>query len=959
MPGFVVGAALAGIFGGSAIAGGIITLGFSLKAFASALILGGISHAMQKKPQGPSFSGGAASQGRLITTRQPIAPWQIVFGECRVGGVLTFRYISSDKTYWHMVLTLAGHPCKAVDRVYIGNEEVPLDESGGAIGKYENRVRVKISLGDELGQPFPDLVSESNGRWSNSHRQSGCTKVWVRLHADLEKFPAGVPNFSFQVRGALVYDHRTGVTDWTNNAALLLSHYLTEPTIGFGADFDDEIHQDDLTAAANACDESVPVGADRYAHFTVDASANLVTITPGSKTRWMTPRTGQGVRVQAVGTSALPNNLSAGVTYYVVTAGNENGEFKLAASLADARRGTIISLSSGSGTLRIDLYDEPRYTVNGAFLVAETPKDVILRINAAMAGSAVNLGDRWHINAGVYHVPTITLDESDLAGASQVQAHVPLRESANAIKGIFTNPAAYWQPDDFPPITSDAYLEQDGGERRWKDIDVSAFVTSVTQAQRLAKIDLLRMRQALTESATFKMTGWAAVPGRSVARTDAQYGWSAKAFEVQDTELSVVDDDEGNPTLAVRHLLRETAAAVYDWSTDEEGDVDDAPNTNLPDPGAITAPGVPSVIETLYETSGSAGLKSKLTVSWAAPADAFVAQYQLEWKADNDTTWTVIANTAGRSFEILDVTPGVYDIRVKAIGTVGNSSDYAQATVEARGTTEPPTDVTGFTVIASSGFAFASWDLHPALDVRIGGRIEIRHEAVTSGAAWNNGVVMKSFDGNAVTGPLPLVTGTYMAKAVDSADPVEHYSEGAVSFVLTEGMVTGFTTVDTLTEAPTFSGTKVNCAVVSSTLRLSSGVLFDSASGNFDDAAGNFDAFGGQETSGTYTFGPLDLATVAVRRFEADIAMTGFDNGEYFDAAQGNFDAADGLFDGDDAAINDALVVLHARLTDDDPGGSPTWGEWFQFHVADLNCRAAQFRLDLSVSTPAHNVAIS
>src|SRR5262249_24605254 len=151
------------------------------------------------------------------------------------------------------------------------------------------------------------------------------------------------------------------------------------------------------------------------------------------------------------------------------------------------------------------------------------------------------------------------------------------------------------------------------------------------------------------------------------------------------------------------------------------------------------------------------------------------------------------------------------------------------------------------------------------------------------------------------------------------------YSGEAAVFVATEGMVTGFTTLHTLTEAPTFSGTKVSCAVVSSELRLSSGILFDSASGNFDDATGDFDAFGGQEISGTYTFGPMDFGSVLTLRVEADIAFDAFDNADVFDAHQGDFDDADGLFDGDETAINDAMVRLYARLTDDDPAGTPTW----------------------------------
>jgi hypothetical protein len=239
------------------------------------------------------------------------------------------------------------------------------------------------------------------------------------------------------------------------------------------------------------------------------------------------------------------------------------------------------------------------------------------------------------------------------------------------------------------------------------------------------------------------------------------------------------------------------------------------------------------------------------------------------------------------------------------------------------------------------------------LDVRIGGRIVIRHAPATTGAAWENGIIIEEFNGDAVTGSVPLMTGTYMAKALDSSG---NYSTTAASFVATEGMVTGWTTVATSTQQAAFTGAKTNTAVVGGALQLDSASTIDSMATPIDDWT-FIDALGGISGTGSYAFSAtVDLATVATRRFEADIAATSFDAADLIDSKTDPIDEW-GPIDGD--AINDCDVTLYAAITDDDPAGSPTWSSWMPFFVADFTCRAAKFKLDLASGSATHNIAVS
>jgi len=165
MAAFIAAAVIAGAVSGLSItAAGIAWAGFGWAAFASSLVLGGLSRAMQKKPQQQQAT--ISSQDRLLNIRQPISSWQVVVGQAKVGGTITFvEVVSRDgsNNVLNLVITLSGQVCEEIGDIYFGDELVPLDADGYATGRYAGYVLVKKSLGDEAGQPFWELA---NG-WSD------------------------------------------------------------------------------------------------------------------------------------------------------------------------------------------------------------------------------------------------------------------------------------------------------------------------------------------------------------------------------------------------------------------------------------------------------------------------------------------------------------------------------------------------------------------------------------------------------------------------------------------------------------------------------------------------------------------------------------------------------------------------------------------------------------------------
>ncbi len=330
--------------------------------------------------------------------------------------------------------------------------------------------------------------------------------------------------------------------------------------------------------------------------------------------------------------------------------------------------------------------------------------------------------------------------------------------------------------------------------------------------------------------------------------------------------------------------------------------------------------------ESLY-LSGLSTVSVKGAISWQTVPGAI--SYVVVYQRENQNA-VILNNILNNSIDIQPMAEGPYTISVFSVNELGRRSQANTIAITVSGKTLPPVSVTGFSITKVSGIAFAAWQLHPDLDVQVGGSIVVRHSPLTTGATWENGIILESFAGNSNSGFLPLITGTYMAKAIDSSG---NWSETIVSFVATEGLVTGFTTVGTVTEDPTFLGTKTNTTVVSSTLRLN-GTL-----------------------TGSYEFNTvMDLTTVATRRFEADISAVSFDLGQAVDSLTDLVDSWDFI---DGSSVDDCDATLYIATTNDNPAGSPVWSAWVPFFVSDFTCRAAKFKIDLVSQTLNHNIAIS
>ena len=701
---------------GSIIVGTLISISLSL--LASKLL---------PKPKAPRFQGLTESQELTRTIRQAAAPARVVYGEQRVGGVYVYLESTNSNQYHHLVVYLCEGEIDAISTVYFDDRPVydeDLDDAGYAIaGHFKNKVRIKKYLGTADQEADPDLVAEV-GDITNTFRGANRAYLYIRLEDDRNLFPRILPdNITAWVRGRKVYNPDKGYSAWTNNPSWCLRDYLINTRFGVSAD-ETKIEEAFFSEAAGVCDQFVTTLSDSYQVDTVD---------PSDDTLWLNElllpfQTGD--RVQLTTTGTLPDGLFTGTNYYVVRVNEAEGlmdggsiahpKLRLADSYDLARNDFVppdpiepegdVTIpqtwrsfgDAGTGVITITKMGEPRYTCNGAFSTDQRIVDVIRDLRSSMGGRLVKAGGLWRPYAAAWRDVIVDLNDDDIREI-QVQTRHSLRERFSAVRGTYRNPINYSQLSDYPVITNSTYDADDGGERRFADLPLP-FTTRSNTAQRLANVELRRHRQEITVELTTTLKALQVQAGNNVSLTIDRYGWSAKEFEVDEYALVIEPDDNDNPVINIKLVLRETAQENFDFvAADEELRVDPAPNTNLATIFNVSPP------SDVNFQSGDAGLTrqadgtilSGLLISWTNTAtDRLNSSYEIQYKLATATDYRVVLVPASVTEHL--ITPleegEIYDVQIRGINVAGTVSDWVTAQVEILGKTAPPPDVDVFTV---------------------------------------------------------------------------------------------------------------------------------------------------------------------------------------------------------------------------------------------------------------------
>ena len=343
-----------------------------------------------------------------------------------------------------------------------------------------------------------------------------------------------------------------------------------------------------------------------------------------------------------------------------------------------------------------------------------------------------------------------------------------------------------------------------------------------------------------------------------------------------------------------------------------------------------------SATEFLYEEGGL--VKTGVDITWTSPvlnvAD-FVVRYRL-----NDNNFERIT-TESPSTQVKGLKSGTLELQITARSFIGKSGPVTRQIFALAGKTAIPGNVQNLTLEPLNyNSARLRWDETVDLDVKVSGKVHIRHSNLTDGTAtWSNSTdVIASVAGSATEAIVPLLEGAYLVKFEDDGG---RKSETEASIVVDQPVAQTFYGVATQREdqlSTPFSGTKTNTTYDSSYDAL----ILTSA--------------GITAGTGEYAFAStLDLEDVYSLDLERVLVARGFYPSDTIDDRTANIDTWD---DFDGGVVDFVNAEVYVRKTDDDPSGTPTYSAWQPLVNGLLKARAFQFKAVLTSVDPAQNIQV-
>jgi hypothetical protein len=331
---------------------------------------------------------------------------------------------------------------------------------------------------------------------------------------------------------------------------------------------------------------------------------------------------------------------------------------------------------------------EQRYTCNTFFMLNQARGSILQSMLTSCAGRISYQGGQYSIFPGAWVAPTLSLTDADLVGGIEWHPRFGIRDTCNAVKGVYVSPENNYEQGDIPYYAEDAlhgyvsdqWLAEDNGERIFKEATFLCTDSSAT-AQRLAKIALLRTRFQGRGTIRCSLKAYQCVALDVVQLTHPRYTWVNKPFEVLSSRF--VPDKSG--TLTVELDIAETDSSIYDWSITEQLTpqgwaqpqsvgtlVADPPN----DVSCYSGPGetVDGIVyPSTINTTASGIAYNSIYVRWDEIYDTNIVEgghVEVQWQPNGASYWNALTNIAptATSIFIPGVTDGAeYNVQVRTV----------------------------------------------------------------------------------------------------------------------------------------------------------------------------------------------------------------------------------------------------------------------------------------------------
>lgn len=740
---------------------------------------------------------------------------------------------------------------------------------------------------------------------------------------------------------------------YLNDEAVVFDNdvYAHEGTVTSPAKYDDKVRikihtgEDDQAADADLISESANWGVNHkasgiaylYCRFEFDAD-----VFPNGVPQ--VTALIRGKKVPQVNSATVPTyhaNSARCLADYLIYSGIATYEeidhdlFEAAADICSQQ----VTLAGGG--------NEQRYECNGTFTTDLAPKDVISSILSSMGGMLWYSQGKWKMKAAAFTNPVLNLDENDLRSTLSIQTRNSRRDGFNKIVGTFRGEQSNWQTTNYPPITSEIFLNVDNNQENTVELNLP-FTSSSSMAQRIAKIALYRNREQISVSAVYGLRALQLTVGDIVRLKNLRLGFKdpddsslGKLFEVVDWSFGL----NSEMSLQCNMVLQEISSGIFDWDADET--LFETNNTTLPSPFFVPTLGVTLSQELRIVNEHVVNV---LNVSTTASSNEIsqVDKVEVEYKEQSETDYKALGTGKLGVFEILDLEEGGYDVRARAINSLGVKGTYTTAFKEFAPEADPPSDVTNFSFSISSGTLFLKWTAVSDLDLSY---YQVKHNYLTSGATWGNStsdpVGIEKIARPATSAAMPALSGTYLIKAYDKTGKE---SSNAASFVITQSQLPSLDITTTITENPDFDGIGSNFTVYTAA--------------NPDELRMN--NFSSSGASAFYEFdSKVDLTIVRTATVSSEVVFTRHQSTTLWDAIPQNWDTWPENFDNwtdADVGFNDNIVSVKVAVTNDPPNQifpAPSWSAYTEANGSQLVGRGFKFKAELSNTNPNVTPSIS
>lgn len=632
----------------------------------------------------------ASAKDREVMIRSAIAPRRYIYGTDRVSGPIVFMQSTGDKSqYLHLVIALAAHECDAVEKIWFNDVELPALDGSGFVTDGEFKSAESSAYDTYSGTTdgsgnitLPQAALSIEAAYTEVGYGEAATQTHYpdRTHtagsATVGNLPAATAvtlSYAYaQAGSARVRVHvHLGGSGQTADADLISECGGTWTSAHIGADI---------------CYLAVRLEYDQDIFGSIGIP-NISALVRGKKV--YDPRTS---------TTAWSSNAALCVADFLKSTegmratGTEvpDAEIITAANICDE----VIDLELGGATTQL------RYTCDTSFTSERAPRDVLGELATCMAGRCVWAQGRWLVRAGAHRTPTLTITADMLAGSVSVAPRTSRSDLFNAVRATYRDPDQQYAEVQAPLVLNSGYEAEDGGVRIVRQIDIPTLADTY-RAQRLAKIELERARQALSVRLTTTLRGYDLSPTDTVMLTLDLYGFDAKVFEVLERTL--------NPAGQVEYTLRETAAGVWDWNYGEATVGDLAPNTTLPSPFAAPAALTGLTASQSQTLLGDGTIVAQATLTWNPSQDAFViggGRIDVQWSRAEPIA-IISTSQAGTTIGavLAPLVSGIaYIARVRQVNAVGRLGPWSYASFVAGADTVPPEDVQNL-----------DWEIKPGL----------------------------------------------------------------------------------------------------------------------------------------------------------------------------------------------------------------------------------------------------